>query len=389
MISVIVRDAFAKVLYDSLFTWLVNLLNDTENLESKHPYENIGILDIPGFEIFQLNSLEQFCINYANEKTQNLFTEYYFREEKALFEREGLGKYIANFAVDSNDDIIILMDYSRPQGIIQHISSVSKVNERQIVTASGKLISTLKANFANNPLFEVEKLKKDRFSIFHTHEKVEYNTTAFVSRNIDKLAEDIYEFFMNKTSHMKDIVFQSLIRHKKDNKPSIAEKFSLQMTELINDLKASRCNFVRCIKPNGQKKHAKWDQMLVLSQMKFLGIERFLSMKKNMFPIRIDYSDFCNQFLELNNKVNEFYFELNTPGRDWRGLAQQTIEVICKKSPSEKDVVFGKKKLFISSSLFFLIETTMEEYVIPFFYSREKHLINQRIRYSKHIDDIK
>ena len=43
---------------------------------------NIGILDIYGFEIFQKNGFEQFCINYVNEKLQQIFIELTLKAEQ-------------------------------------------------------------------------------------------------------------------------------------------------------------------------------------------------------------------------------------------------------------------------------------------------------------------
>ena len=44
----------------------------------------LGILDIYGFEIFQKNGFEQFCINYVNEKLQQIFIELTLKAEQVM-----------------------------------------------------------------------------------------------------------------------------------------------------------------------------------------------------------------------------------------------------------------------------------------------------------------
>lgn len=86
------RDAFAKAVYDRLFSWIVDKINkaiavDTNNYTANYRSSLIGVLDIYGFEIFDNNSFEQFCINYCNEKLQQLFIGVYFKNlsELSLF----------------------------------------------------------------------------------------------------------------------------------------------------------------------------------------------------------------------------------------------------------------------------------------------------------------
>lgn len=71
------RDALAKAVYDRLFSWIVDKINSeiaVDNRSQKmYSTSLIGVLDIYGFEIFDNNSFEQFCINYCNEKLQQLF----------------------------------------------------------------------------------------------------------------------------------------------------------------------------------------------------------------------------------------------------------------------------------------------------------------------------
>lgn len=63
-----------KAVYDRLFTWIVNKINSVIDVaDVKKRGTVIGVLDIYGFEVFDANSFEQFCINYCNEKLQQLF----------------------------------------------------------------------------------------------------------------------------------------------------------------------------------------------------------------------------------------------------------------------------------------------------------------------------
>lgn len=72
------RDALIKAVYDRLFTWIVTRINAAiEAPKTTQKNTLIGVLDIYGFEIFDINSFEQFCINYCNEKLQQLFIGFF------------------------------------------------------------------------------------------------------------------------------------------------------------------------------------------------------------------------------------------------------------------------------------------------------------------------
>ena len=77
------RDALAKHIYAELFNWIVAVINKA--LESTSVSQRfIGVLDIYGFETFDINSFEQFCINYANEKLQQQFNQVSFVNQREV-----------------------------------------------------------------------------------------------------------------------------------------------------------------------------------------------------------------------------------------------------------------------------------------------------------------
>ncbi|CAH3198230.1 unnamed protein product, partial [Porites evermanni] len=96
------RDALGKALYTKLFDHIVAQVNQCFPFESSSTY--IGVLDIAGFEYYEFNSFEQFCINYCNEKLQQLFNDRILKQEQELYDREGLGVKTVTY-MDNQDCI--------------------------------------------------------------------------------------------------------------------------------------------------------------------------------------------------------------------------------------------------------------------------------------------
>ena len=78
-----------QAIYSRLFAWIVIRINRSlQSLEGggdglSRARFFIGILDIFGFEIFAINSLEQLCINFTNEKLQATFNQAVFQAAEA------------------------------------------------------------------------------------------------------------------------------------------------------------------------------------------------------------------------------------------------------------------------------------------------------------------
>lgn len=132
------RDAFVKGIYGKLFIFLVEKINEAI-FQAKAPCKaSIGVLDIFGFENFNVNSFEQLCINYANENLQQFFVQHIFKMEQDYYTKEGINWSKITF-VDNQEalDMIGL----KPMSIMSLIDEESKFPKGNDFTMLSKLIT--------------------------------------------------------------------------------------------------------------------------------------------------------------------------------------------------------------------------------------------------------
>ncbi|KAG2468788.1 MYO6 protein, partial [Polypterus senegalus] len=218
------RDALAKAVYSRLFDHVVKRVNQCFPFETSSCF--IGVLDIAGFEYFEHNSFEQFCINYCNEKLQQFFNERILKEEQELYQREGLGVNEVHY-VDNQDciDLIeaklvgvldILDEENRlPQPSDQHFTDVvhkkHKDHFRLTVPRKSKLAihrnvrddeGFIVRHFAGAVCYETELIMFDFQTQFveKNNDALHMSLECLVSESKDKFMRELFE----NTNNIKD-----------------------------------------------------------------------------------------------------------------------------------------------------------------------------------------
>jgi myosin-5 len=184
-------DAFAKEIYARVFDWLVRKINDATAAEVNYNADDapvnlsiIGLLDIFGFESFEVNRFEQLCINYANEKLQQKFTQDIFRSVQAEYEYEGIELDEVKF----EDNAAVLKLVEGRMGLI------SVLNEECVRPRGNDVSFVIKLNAINKDsgyLVQDKFFRDYEFGIEHYAGPVVYDATNFVKKNMDTLPGDL------------------------------------------------------------------------------------------------------------------------------------------------------------------------------------------------------
>lgn len=189
------RDALAKSLYEKLFDYIVHLVNRqliTPNRDSSKNEKllSIGVLDIYGFEIFQNNGFEQLCINYVNEKLQQIFIELTLRTEQDEYAREGIQWTPIPFF--NNRIVCELLDGNNPAGLFRILDDVCKTNQTLKNTAEldNKMLRAAAQVHAKHPHFSS---KERTFIVKHYAGDVEYQLGSLGETNKDALGNDLID----------------------------------------------------------------------------------------------------------------------------------------------------------------------------------------------------
>ncbi|XP_049820638.1 myosin heavy chain 95F isoform X2 [Aethina tumida] len=295
------RDALAKAIYSNIFDYIVNRVNQSIPFQASNYY--IGILDIAGFEFFTVNSFEQFCINYCNEKLQQFFNQRILKYEQELYKKEGLSVPEINFV--DNQDCIDLIE-TKNKGILQMLDEESKLPKSSYTHFTSEVHKAWPNQF-RLALPRSSKLKIHRtirddegFLIRHFAGAVCYQTKHFIEKNNDALHASLESIIQeSKNQFIQTLFANSSTLKGKLTFISVGNKFKTQLGELMEKLQSNGTNFIRCVKPNSKMVDQQFDGGLSLMQLKCSGMTSVLELMEYGYPSRTPFADLYNMYAEF------------------------------------------------------------------------------------------
>jgi myosin-6 len=289
------RDALAKAVYSKLFDHIVTRVNQALPFTSSKSY--IGVLDIAGFEYFQMNSFEQFCINYCNEKLQQFFNNRILKEEQALYEREGLR--VKKISYIDNQDCIELIE-NKTSGIFDILDEENRLPKPSYDHFTGEVHSKNKNHYRLS-VPRKSKLKSHReirdeegFLIRHFAGAVCYQTAQFIEKNNDALHTSLAVLITESKNPLVRQIFEgdaSIQQFGKLTFISIGSKFRSQLGVLMEKLNQTGTNFIRCVKPNVKMVDHLFEGSQILSQLQCSGMTSVLELMQQGYPSRTAFAD--------------------------------------------------------------------------------------------------
>ncbi len=302
------RDALSKAIYDNLFSYLIQLCNDT--LQSESVMENfIGILDIFGFEIFKVNSFEQLCINYANEKLQSLFNHTVFVSEQEMYKNEGIDCAYIEF--QNNQPCVDLIE-KKPTGLLPILDEICMLG-RNTDTDMTYLTQVNNAHRGKTKHFGVSRFAgNDAFIVKHFAGDVTYCVQGFISKNSDKLLPDLESAMLESKSDFIRTMFENASVNSQNQQRSrsqtsvlgkapttIGYKFKNQLGGLYSDILSTTPHYIRCVKPNANKAPQEFDAVMVMEQLKCNGTLEMVRIRREGYPMREDWEDLWQVVLKF------------------------------------------------------------------------------------------
>ncbi|XP_039026501.1 myosin-2-like isoform X2 [Hibiscus syriacus] len=296
------RDALAKFIYASLFDWLVEQINKSLEVGKRCVDRSISILDIYGFESFKKNSFEQFCINYANERLQQHFIRHLFKLEQEEYELDGIDWAKVDF---EDNQVCLDLFEKKPLGILSLLDEESNFQNATDFTLANKL----KQHLHSNSYFKGDRGRA--FGVRHFAREVLYDTNGFLEKNRDPLNSGLVQLLSSCSGQLlqsfaKKMLDQSLKPAISSDAPeqSVVKKFKGQLFELMHQLENTTPHFIRCIKPNCKQVSDKYEEDVVLQQLRYCGVLEVVRISKSGYPTRMTHQEFAERYWFLLSETN-------------------------------------------------------------------------------------
>ncbi|KAJ1801534.1 Myosin type-2 heavy chain 1 [Coemansia sp. RSA 2399] len=336
--ALVVRDSVAKFVYAHLFDWVVRTLNEalTGGNGGTPPASFIGVLDIYGFEHFEHNSFEQFCLNYANEKLQQNFNRHVFKLEQEEYQREQLQNWTF---VDFQDNQPCIDLIEGRLGVLALLDEESRLQQGSDATFTEKLIkqfaATPRAPAPQTPaeFFRRPRFGADSFTIRHYAHDVEYEAVGFIEKNKDTVPDEIQNVLRaSSDAFLADVLSASSTESNNSSsgggsaagtaggqasaasgssgsgsrlsvraprKPTLGTVFKHSLASLMETIEVTESHYIRCIKPNDAKAAWLFDAPMVLSQLRACGVLETIRISCAGYPSRLPIPEFIHRYRVL------------------------------------------------------------------------------------------
>jgi myosin-1 len=347
-----VRDALSKAIYFNLFDWIVQRVNASLKARGAMAH-SIGILDIYGFEIFERNSFEQLCINYVNEKLQQIFIQLTLKAEQEEYAREQIKwtpiKYFDNKVVCE------LIEEKRPPGVFAALNDACATAHADPTAADQTFVQRLNA-LSSNPNFQP---RQGQFIIKHYAGDVSYAVEGMTDKNKDQLLKDLLNLVSQSSNQFVHVLFPHQVDQ--DNKrrpPTAGDKIKASANDLVATLMKAQPSYIRTIKPNENKSPTEYNNGNVLHQIKYLGLQENVRIRRAGFASRQTFEKFVERFFLLSPKTG--YAGEYTWTGDYQSGAKQILRDT--NIPAE-EFQMGVTKVFIKTpETLFALETMRDRY---------------------------
>eukprot|EP00755_Sulcionema_specki_P004937 Sspe_Gene.31391::Locus_15496_Transcript_2_3_Confidence_0.400_Length_3127::g.31391::m.31391/K10357/MYO5; myosin V len=278
------RDALCKTIYDEQFAWLIESCNTMLDVECDGSW--IGLLDIFGFEDFDVNSFEQLCINLANETLQGHYNSYIFEKDMDECRSEGIDVTKVEFP-----------DNSPCLAMIAGNGGILSLLDEQCAVGSGTdeaFLYSIEEKHRGNPFFAKKTLAVSSFIVHHYAGSVSYEVEGFLDKNRDTL-KDAWKTLMRSSS---DAHIAALLPEpcEKSTRATVGTFFKNQLRDLMDLINSTNPHWIRCVKPHPAKRPRMFHGVQTMKQLASAGVLGTVKIRKAGYPVRIPFDDFVARY---------------------------------------------------------------------------------------------
>ncbi|GBG34344.1 Myosin-6 [Hondaea fermentalgiana] len=351
------RDALLKTIYSRMFDRVVLRVNESIQVGTKTKTNSIGVLDIFGFEVFDFNSFEQLCINYANETLQQQFNQFVFKLEQKEYEKEKIKWSFIDFP--DNQQCLDLIE-SKPIGIISLLDEqclFPRGNDRSLAGRFYELLSDV-------PRFSVANRDRVnyRFTIEHYAGDVTYDTAGFVAKNKDQLYPESLELMQSSQDPFLALLFPTEMASAgagRNNGRSIQSKtlgsqFKDQLSDLLKTIRSTSPHYVRCLKPNDRAAANVLVRRRLVDQLRYGGVLEAVKVARAGYPVRMVLASFVARYFMVAPRRSFSSVAKAKAEQDGKPATLKIVEALQLEEGQEYQI--GRTKIFLRKGAYERIE---------------------------------